>query len=97
MPRRKQPPRLWLRPARKAKRGKPRSQAVWIILDGGRHIATGRLKGEDSAAQQALRDYIEWKYTPTRKERDIESIAIADVLSIYVDDCGARQANQAKF
>ena len=97
MPPRKQPPRLWLRPARKTKRGKTRAQSVWIILDGGRHIATGCLKGQDSAAQQALKDYIERKYTPTRKERDIESIAIADVLSIYVDDCGSRQANQAKF
>ena len=97
MPPRKQPPRLWLRPARKLKRKKTRAQAVWIILDGGRHIATGCLSGEDSEAQQALRDYIAQKYTPTRKERDIESIAIADVLSIYVDDCGARQVNQPKF
>jgi integrase len=77
--------------------GKATAQPVWIILDGGQHIATGCLKDEDSAAQQALRDYIEQKYTPTRKERDIETIAIADVLSIYVDDCGVRQANQAKF
>ena len=55
------------------------------------------LRAKIQAAQQALGDYIKWKYTPTRKERDIESIAIADVLSIYVDDCGARQVNQAKF
>lgn len=97
MPRRKQPPRLWLRPARLVMRGKPRAKSVWIILDGGQHIATGCLKDEDKVAQQALRDYIERKYTPTRKERDIESIVIADVLSIYIDDCGAWQANQAKF
>ena len=97
MPRRKQPPRLWLRPARKAKHGKPRAQSVWIILDGGNHIATGCVKGEDLWAHQALAEYIVRKHRPSRKERDIEAIDVADVLSIYVDDCGTRQANQAKF
>jgi integrase len=97
MPRRKQPPRLWLRPARKATRGKVRARPVWIILDGGVHVATGFVKGEDTSAHQALAEYIAGKHKPSRKERDIEEIDIADVLSVYLDDCGCRQANQSKF
>ena len=71
--------------------------AVWIILDGGKHIATGCVKGEDRAAQQALSAYIIAKHEPARKERDIEAIDVADVLSIYDDDTRARQVNKAKF
>ena len=70
---------------------------VWIILDGGKHIATGCVKGEDRAAQQALSTYITAKYRPVRKERDIEVIDVADVLSIYDDDSRDRQVNKAKF
>ena len=35
--------------------------------------------------------------SPSRKERDIEVIDVADVLSIYDDDTRARQVNKAKF
>ena len=97
MPRRMQPPRLYLRPARRNKHGTLRARAVWIILDSGKHIATGCVKGEDQAAQQALSAYITAKHEPARKERDIEAIDVADVLSIYDDDTGARQVNKAKF
>jgi hypothetical protein len=74
MPRRKQPPRLYLRAARRDKSGKIRARGVWIIIDVGKHIATGCLEGQDRAAQQALADYIAAKYEPARKERDIEAI-----------------------
>ena len=97
MPRRKQPPRLYLRPKRRNKQGKLRARAVWIILDGGKHIATGCVKGEDRAAQQALSAYITGKHEPARKERDIEAIDVADVLSIYDDDTRDRQINIKKF
>ena len=97
MPRRQQPPRLYLRPARRNKKGKLRAQAVWIILDGGKHIATGCVKGEDRAAQQALSAHIVGKHSPARKEQDIEVVDVADVLSIYDDDTRARQVNTAKF
>jgi integrase len=97
MPRRKQPPRLYLRPKRSNKQGKLRARAVWIILDGGKHIATGCVKGEDRAAQQAFSAYITAKHEPTRKERDIEAIDVADVLSIYDDDTRDRQVNKRKF
>ena len=83
MSRRTQPTRLYLRPARRGQQRKLRASAVWIILDSGKHIATGCIKGEDRAAQKALSAYITGKYEPARKERDIEAIDIADVLSIY--------------
>lgn len=96
MPRRKQPPRLWLRPAERDARGVITRPARWIILDGGRHIPTGCVEAEAGAAAERLKDYIADRYAPARRARDIESIAVADVLSIYLDDCTARQANVKK-
>lgn len=94
MPARK-PPRLWLRPARRDAAG--HHAGTWIILDGGRHIPTGCVEAEAGAAAQRLKDYIADKYAPERRARDIEAIAVADVLSIYLDDCGDRQANVRKL
>ena len=50
------------------------TNAVWIIIDDKRHIATG-------AARYA---------------RDINRIDIADVLSVYLEDCGS-MADQPKL
>ena len=77
-------------------------KGVWLIRDGRHDFATGCVgspadKGPPEAAQQALGDYIAKKYRPTRKARDIEQIDIADVLSIYLDDCGDEQADRKKF
>src|SRR6185437_7662465 len=86
MPRPSKGPHLWLRPARK----KSNRRAVWIVIDGKRHIATGCVggtsKSEPVEAQKFLSDYIAKKYKPERKKRDIEEIDIADVLRIYLDD-----------
>lgn len=84
MSRRKKGPRLWLRKSWND-RGTKRD-AAWFILDGTRHIATGCAKGEAERAEQKLAEYIANKYQPARKEKDIEDILIADVLSIYLDD-----------
>jgi hypothetical protein len=69
------------------------AQAVWIIKDGGKHIATGCLAGPAETkprreAEQALSNYIAQKYQPKRHRRDIEEIDCADVLSIYLADAG---------
>src|SRR3984893_13520569 len=98
MPRRSKGPRLYLRRARPSVGRK----AVWLIRDGQRDFATGCVgssadQGPPEGAQQALADYIVNKYRPTRKARDIEQIDIADVLSIYLDDCGDDQADRKKF
>jgi integrase len=98
MPRPSKGPRLYLRRARPSTGRK----AVWLIRDGHRDFSTGCIgspadKGPPESAQRALADYIADKYRPSRKTRDIEQIDIADVLSIYLDDCGDDQANRKKF
>ena len=96
MPRRSKGARLWLRPARR-KKGQIVANAVWIIVDGRQHIATGCLAHEADTAERRLADYIARKYQPARHARDIETIDIADVLSIYFDDCGSRVADRLRL
>lgn len=96
MPRRSKGTRLWLRPARR-KGGRVIANAVWLIIDGKRHIPTGCLASETSHAEKRLADYIADKYRPARRARDIEAIDVADILSIYLEDCGSRIADQPKL
>lgn len=84
MPRPRKRPRLWLRPA-KRRAGKIIAQAVWTILDGGKHIATGCLASQAEDADKALQAYIADKYEPARRRQAIEAIPVADVLSLYLD------------
>jgi integrase len=92
MPRPNKGARLYKRRARFRGR-KLIAQAVWIIKDGGKHIATGCIASPTETkppreAEQALSDYIAKKYQPERRRRDIEEIDCADVLSIYLADVG---------
>ena len=96
MPRRSKGARLWLRPARR-KGGRLVASAVWIIVDGDRHVATGCLKDQAGEAEQRLAAYIADKYRPSRHARDINQIDIADALSVYLEDCGPRMADQPKL
>ena len=89
--------RLWLRPARRNKTGRIVRKAAYIILDAGKHYSTGCFASEADRAERKLAEYIASKYQTTRKERDLDDIYVADVLSIYVDDCGPRQRNRRKF
>jgi integrase len=98
MPRPNKGPRLYKRAARPEVGRK----AVWIIRDGGRDFATGCVaspsdKGPPEAAQQALADHIAGKYRPERKTKTIETIDVADVLTIYFDDKADQQSNRSKF
>jgi integrase len=85
MPRRSKGVRLHLRPARH-EAGRLTHAATWIIRDGAKYQGTGCLEHEIGKAEQALKNYIAGKYSPQRKERDIDAIPIADVLSIFIDD-----------
>jgi hypothetical protein len=92
MPRPNKGARLYKRKARYAG-GKLVRQALWIIKDGDRNIATGCVAQPSEtkppkAAEQALSEYIARKYQPERNRRDIEEIDCADVLSIYLSDVG---------
>lgn len=97
MPRSNKGARLQLRAARRDSAGNITHHATWIIRDRGRDIFTGCLKAQVREAESKLRDYIAEKYTPKRKEQDIESICIADVLTIFVEDCRDGQKNQKQF
>lgn len=96
MPRRSKGARLWLRPARR-ERGRTVANAIWIIVDGNKHVATGCLKEQVSEAERRLAAYIADKYRPSRQARDIDRIDIADVLSVYLEDCGPRMVDQPKL
>jgi hypothetical protein len=92
MPRPSKGVRLYKRKAR-YRRGKLVHQAVWIIKDGDRHIATGCVASPSETkppteAEQALANYIAQKYQPERRRQDIEDIDCADVLSTYLTDIG---------
>jgi integrase len=96
MPRRRKGARLWLRPARR-KGGRFIRSGVWIIIDGKKHVATGCLEDQAGEAEKRLAAYIAAKYQPARLARDIDQIDVADVLSIYLDDCGPGSADQLKL
>jgi integrase len=89
-------PRLYLK--RGSRRGDGRvRQAKYFILDRGKHVATGCGPDEGARADQLLAEYIAQKYAPARKERELEAIDVADVLSVYIEDIGAGNSDTKKF
>lgn len=91
MPRRTKGARLWLRPERRSADGSVR-RAAWVILDDGRHVSTGCAPHETRRAEEQLAAYIAAKYRPERRERDIDLIDVADVLTVYLEDCAPDEA-----
>jgi integrase len=96
MPRKSRGPRLWWRKERRRGR-KAIARGTWLVIDGGKHYPTGCFAGEGQQAQEFLAAHIAEKYSPDRRLRDIESIDLADVLSVYDEDCREPQANKKKF
>jgi integrase len=87
MPQPSKGPRLFKR----KRKGEGGRQHVWIIKDEGKRISTGiAAKSTEHRppvdAEKALEAYLAQKNTPDRKLRDIDSIPISDVLSIYYED-----------
>ena len=78
MPRKKSPPRLYLK--RDASRA-----AVWIILDGGRKISTGCLEHASREAEKRLAAYISEKHEAPGEHRASVAL-IADVLLHYLQN-----------
>jgi integrase len=87
---------LWLCPARRKKERRV-ANSVLIIIDGKKHIATGCFEPQTGEAEKRLAAYIGEKYKPARYVRDIDQIDVADVLSVYLDDCGPRMADPPKL
>jgi integrase len=73
MPRRAQPPRLYLR----------RDENVWIIRDGSQSIRTGCGLEDRAGAEKALGAYLASKFTPVVYERDPDRLTVAEVLAAY--------------
>jgi hypothetical protein len=96
MSRRAKGAHLWFRRERR-KDGKLVSRGTWLIMDAGKHHATGCDAGEATLAEKRLAEHIAAKHQPRRQVADIEQIDVADVLSIYDDDKRDGQANKAKF
>jgi len=77
MPRRRKPARLWLRRARGDR------NAVWVILDGGKQVATGCSESELGRAQEALADHIAQSYRPPAS-RVLRELHVEDVMTVYL-------------
>lgn len=97
MPTPRKPPRLWIRPARRDEAGNIIAQATYVILDRGKHIATGCAPSETSEAGRVLNAYLKERYEPLRQARDIERIKVGDVLLIHLEDNADRQSDPKKF
>lgn len=81
MPRRRKPARLWLRP----------DEGVWVILDGGRQIRTGRRADELEAAEGDLAAYVARRHASPSQPSEL---LIDLVLARYIEDRGPSQKNQ---
>lgn len=80
MPRKRQPPRLWKRPAGEGRK------SVWVILDGGRQISTGCGSNDNQGAARALEQYLGATYSKTTrsKERAASEVPVAEVVANYL-------------
>lgn len=87
--------RLWFRPERVSADGSVRA-GRWFILDGTKQISTGLGAGEGGEAEKRLSEYIAAKYAPSRRERPLSKILIADVISVYLEDVVPGQASPEK-
>jgi len=73
MPRRRQPPRLYLRD----------DEQVWVIRDGSKTIRTGCGVADSQGAEAALATYLARKFTPIRHQSDPARILISEALAAY--------------
>jgi integrase len=87
-------PRLWLRKARRDKRGRTTHQAVWLILDGEHQESTGCGRDDRGGAETALEIYLAGKRIKATKARarDPDQIPVADVLALYGAEVAPRHA-----
>lgn len=73
MPRRREPPRLYLRP----------DEQVWVIRDGSKTIRTGCGASDSRGAEKALADYLSEKFVPAVRERSPAKLTVSEVLTAY--------------
>ncbi len=78
MPRRAQPPRLYLRT-------RSDGAAVWTILDRGKQTSTGALEADRQKAETALAEYLGSRHRPDFGQGHPTRVAIADILAVYLE------------
>ena len=81
-------PRLWLRKARRDRKGHVTHGAVWFILDGKHQESTKCSRDDRCGAERRLETYLNKKHLATAKKgaRDPTEIPVADVLALYGSD-----------
>lgn len=79
MSRKREPARLWLRPADETR------AAVWIILDGGKQKSTGCGASDRSGAERKLAAYLAERFLsePHQTQRAASEVPIAEVIGLY--------------
>lgn len=88
MPRRREPPRLWLKPA-EAKHGRV---AVWIIRDGSKRESTGCGERDAEQAHRKLADYIKGKFEPPVGKG--AQLLVVEAVAAYLEHHVAHLASQ---
>lgn len=80
MSRKREPARLWLRPARKDR------AAIYLILDGGKQYRTGCGENDRREAEKCLAEHIAKQYAekPKGKHREASEVGISEVLTAYM-------------
>jgi len=85
MPRRRKGARVQLNAARQEECGQLAHKAASIFRGKGRDITAGCPADEIAATEEMLRNYNISNHTPKRRVRHADDIAIADLLSIYLE------------
>lgn len=76
MPRRREPPRLYLR----------EDERGWVIRDGSRTIRTGCGESDRRGAEEALGKYLSEKFVPAVRGSDPAALTVAEILTAYGRD-----------
>jgi integrase len=97
MSRKSKGPHLLYRQERLYPNGTLKERGAWFIIDESRRVPTGFAEDQAGDAQVALANYVTERYRPPRREQDIESLIVANVLMVYNEDLGPKQANQRVY
>jgi integrase len=85
MSRRREPPRLWLKPAERGR------DAVWIIRDGPKRTSTGSGERDIEQAQRILADYIKGKFEPPTGKG--QQLLVVEAVAAYLEHHVANMAS----
>jgi integrase len=79
MPRKREPPRLYLR-------RRPGREAIWVVLGLGPEKSTGCSEGDTEGAEREFARIIAEKYEPPKTGGDLKCTPVAAVVTVYLKD-----------